>query len=111
MGPNLRYGNEIWILLDSDRHFLKDVGVPANLSLKQVWMVAYLSKLHDQVHQIFHLSLVLFKLEKIASGNLVLDPLIQDSLPVSHLAGQFYLSLLSDLLLDVPFKSSEHEGL
>jgi hypothetical protein len=111
LGPYLGYGKEIWILLDSNRHFLKDVGVPADLSLEQVWMVAHLSELHNQVHQIFHLGLVLFKLEEVASGDLVLDPLIQDSLPISHLAGQFNLGLLPDLLLDIPFKSSEHEGL
>ena len=49
---------ELRIRLDSNLHLTKNEGLSANLSLEKIRMVAYLPKLHHQIHQIFHLSFV-----------------------------------------------------
>lgn len=74
-------------------------------------MVAYLPKLHDKVHQILHFGLALNKLEEVLSRDLILDSLIQDSLPMSHCASVSEFGLGSYLQLNIVFKSAKHEWL
>lgn len=41
------------------------VGIPLNLSLEQIWMVAHFPELHNKIHQILHLLLVFSECEEI----------------------------------------------
>ena len=74
------------VLIYTDGQFLPDKRIATYLPLEEVRVVADFTELHDQVHQIFHLLLVLFKLEQVTRADLVLDPLVKDPLPIRHLA-------------------------
>ena len=74
-------------------------------------MITHLSELHDKVHQVFHLGLVLNEPKQIFGRDLILDPLIQHLLSVSHLACVGVFSFGSNFKLDVILQSSEHKRL
>ena len=74
-------------------------------------MVANFTELHDQVHQVLHLLFVLLELEQVACANLILDPLIEYSLTIGHLAGKFNFRLRAYFLLNISLKTAQHKGL
>lgn len=50
------------------------------LSFEKIRVIANLSKLHDQIHQIFYLFFTLFQLEEIFKRNFLLNFLIENLL-------------------------------
>ena len=74
-------------------------------------MVAYFPELHDQVHQVLHLVFVCCQVEEISNFYLVLDPVVQNFLSVSHDALDDGFFLWSYLLLDIDLEPSQHEWL
>jgi hypothetical protein len=79
--------------------------------LKQIRMVANLPKLHDQIHQILNLILILRQLKKSLQRNFSSNFLIQNFLPWSQIAKNFMLKLLTEFLFDILFDPSKHKRL
>lgn len=65
LSPQIGDGLEKRIRLHANLQFLETEGDPTNPTLEQFRMIADLSELHDQVHQVFHLGLVFNELEQI----------------------------------------------
>ena len=72
-------------------------------------MIAYLTELHDEVHQVLHLLLVLLKLEQVLCRDVILNALVKDALSESHIASQLYFCLWSDFLLDISLETTKHK--
>lgn len=99
-----------------DRHHTdiqvsKRIWVSANLALEQVRMVAHFSELHDKVHQVFHLLLILCKLEEVFGRYLLLDPGVKNALAVGHVTKKLDFFFRRYFLLHVALHASEHEWL
>lgn len=104
------FGTEVVVLwvevLVAENH-----GAPDELSFEEIWMIADLSELHHQIHQVLDLFLVLLQVEEIFKRNFALDSIVELSLSLRQIAVYLMFYFLPEFFFDVLLHPSQHEGL
>lgn len=90
-------------------NFLEGKGGSCRSSLKEFRMVADLSELHHQVHQILHLCLRFEHFEQLLYIQFFFDRFVEQLLSLGHLTQSLMLVFLSDFMLDVLLDTTQHE--
>jgi hypothetical protein len=79
--------------------------------LEELWVIADLAELHDEVHEVIEFGFGVKDLEEVLDGELALDGVVESSLPVGHDTLNLHFPLLADLMLHILLQPPQHEGL
>ena len=92
-------------------HFTEYERYLAETPFEEIGMIAYLAELHDQIHQVLHLSLCFHCLEEVLHGYFSFNTIIEHFLPMSHFARYCLFDFWSDFLLYIFFQTTKHKWL